>query len=77
MMNRDQWTEGKKVKALDYDEAELKKYGLDTQKMYDGNGRQLTEKEAIETMRKRFAYAGSAAKVMFEKLNEKSVDKQN
>lgn len=71
-MKRDAWLNGEKKKAFDYDEAELKKYGLDTQTMYDGEGKVLSEKEAVEIMRKRFSHAGKAAKSLFDKLNEKS-----
>jgi hypothetical protein len=73
-LKRDQWLNGKKVQAFDYDEAELKKYGLDTQKMYDSNGNPLSEREAMDIIRKRHAYSKEVAKAMFEKLklNEKS-----
>jgi hypothetical protein len=49
----------------------LKKYGFDIQTMYDGEGNLISEKEAIEIMRKRHGYAKLAAKVLFDKLNEK------
>jgi hypothetical protein len=71
-LKRDQWLNGKKVQAFDYDEAELKRYGLDTQVMYDKNGNPLSEKDAVEVMRKRREHAPKVAKAMFEKLNEKS-----
>ena len=48
---------------------DVKKFGLDTQTMYDGVGNPLSLIDAVEVMRKRHTHAREAAKSFLRVLN--------